>query len=340
MPRFALSFVGIMLLALAGCKGGICIHANAKVTPQTPPVGPVQPMAVERIDPQTGLKVALIDVDGMLLNMDMCGPYSQGDNPVAIFRERLMAVSRNPCVRAVVVRINSPGGGVTASDIMRHDLTEFRMRTRLPIVACLMDVGAGGAYYLATAADQIHAHPTTITGGIGVILNIYNLSDALAQQNIIPTPVKAGDNIDLGSPIRSMDDAKRKLLQTMANEFHTRFRDTVAASRRLSPEMQAAAFDGRVFTGRQALDLGLVDSLGYLDDAIAAARELGGAPQATVVIYHRSTDQAHSLYAITPNVPLQAGLLPLSIPGLDRAKLPTFLYLWQPEPTLEKQGGR
>jgi protease IV len=340
MPRTALLYVGIMLLTVVGCKGGIRVNASARVTPQTPPVGPVQPMAVERINSETGLKIALVDVDGLLLNMDMSGPYSQGDNPVALFRERLMAVGRDPCVRAVVVRINSPGGGVTASDIMRHDLTEFRSRTGLPIVACLMDVGAGGAYYLATAADQIHAHPTTITGGIGVILNIYNLSDALAQQNIIATPVKSGDNIDLGSPIRGLDESKRKLLQTMANEFHERFRETVATTRKLSPETQTAAFDGRVFTGRQALDLGLVDSLGYLDDAISVARTLGGAPQASVVIYHRATDQAHSVYAITPDVPLQTGLFPLSIPGLDRAKLPTFLYLWQPEPTLEKQGGR
>jgi protease-4 len=285
------------------------------------------------------LKIALIDVDGLLLNTDMTGPGSQGDNPVAIFRERLMAVGRDPCVRAVVVRINSPGGGVTASDIMRHDLVEFRSRTGLPIIACLMDVGAGGAYYLATAADQIYAHPTTVTGGIGVILNVYNLSDALAQQNIIATPVKSGDNIDLGSPIRGLDAPKRLLLQTMSNEFHIRFREVVLNSRKLLPESQAAAFDGRVFTGRQALELGLVDSLGYLDDAIAAARQLGGVPQASVVIYHRGTDPAHSLYAITPNVPLQAGLLPLSIPGLDRAKLPTFLYLWQPEPTLEKMAG-
>ncbi len=126
MRRFVLFCLGMMLLTVVGCKGGICIHANAKVTPQTPPVGPVYPMAVERIDSETSLKIALIDVDGLLLNMDMSGPYSQGDNPVAVFRERLMAVSRDPCVRAVVVRINSPGGGVTASDIMRHDLSEFR----------------------------------------------------------------------------------------------------------------------------------------------------------------------------------------------------------------------
>src|SRR5271167_3024165 len=99
MRRFALLYFGVVILTVVGCKGGICVHADAKVTPQTPPVGPVQPMAVERINAETGLKIALVDVDGLLLNMDMSGPYSQGDNHVALFRERLMAVGRDPCVR-------------------------------------------------------------------------------------------------------------------------------------------------------------------------------------------------------------------------------------------------
>ena len=155
MRRLALLLLGVALLAFAGCKGGICIRANAKVTPQVPPVGPVLPMAVERIDSETSLKIALVDVDGLLLNMDMSGPYSQGDNPVALFRERLMAVGRDPCVRAVVVRINSPGGGVTASDIMRHDLSEFRSRTRVADRRLPDGRGSRRRYYLATAADQI-----------------------------------------------------------------------------------------------------------------------------------------------------------------------------------------
>ena len=143
-----------------------------------------------------------------------------------------------------------------------------------------------------------------------MILNIYNLSDALAQQNIIATPVKSGENIDLGSPIRGLDESSASCCKRWPMSSTARFQDTVVTTRKLSPEAQAAAFDGRVFTGRQAIDLGLVDTLGYLDDAIAVARQLGGSPQASVVVYHRAADQAHSLYAITPNVPLQAGLLP------------------------------
>jgi protease-4 len=101
-----------------------------------------------------------------------------------------------------------------------------------------------------------------------------------------------------------------------------------------------AVFDGRIFTAEQALERHLIDSIGYLDDAICMGREMGGAPHAEIMFYHRQNDRARSVYDVTPNVPLQGTLLPLSLPGLDRSKLPSFLYLWQPDPTMEKLGGR
>ncbi len=148
-------------------------------------------------------RVAIIDVDGLLLNTDMTGPGAMGENPVSLFRERLDRVACDRRVVAVVVRINSPGGGVTASDMMWHDLMAFKAQTQLPVVASVLDLGAGGGYYLSTAADQIVAHPTSVIGGIGVILNLYNLRDTMAQFNVIGVPIKAGKKIDLGSPIDS-----------------------------------------------------------------------------------------------------------------------------------------
>jgi protease-4 len=204
-----------------------------------------------------------------------------------------------------------------------------------------MDVGAGGAYYLATASDLLVAHPTSITGGLGVILNRYNLSGALGYFSLQALPIKSGKHIDLGNEVVAEPSPERKqLLQTMADEFHQRFRQVVAQAR---PGLNAAAselFDGRVFTATQALQHHLIDRIGYLDDALAAARQLGHVEQSRVVLYHRCNDKAHSPYAITPNVPLQNSVLPISVPGLDRSRLPTFLYMWQPDPTLEKLSGR
>lgn len=332
-----------LALLCGGCHQPIQTRMDGHLTNTSPPMvdnGPLQVFTVMPGNPSMADKIALIDVDGVLLNANMTGMSSYGENPVAIFREKLDAVAANPCYRAMVVRINTPGGGVTASDIMRHDLTAFKARTGMPVVACLLDVGAGGGYYLATAADHIVAHPTSVTGGIGVILNLYNLQDAMSQFNIIGVPIKSGDHIDMGSPIRMQTDEVRLMLQKMADEFHYRFRATVEQARPQHDRRHPEDFDGRVFTASQAQARGLIDSIGYLDDAVAVARQASGRAGASVVLLHRCRDRARSPYAVTPNVPLQGTALPVSMPGFERSRLPTFLYLWEPDPTLERWGGR
>ncbi|HQU44842.1 MAG TPA: S49 family peptidase [Pirellulales bacterium] len=334
--------MGCLLLA-AGCHTPLRAVTESHVTTSSPPMidtGPLAEFTVVPGDPAAGERIALVDIDGVLLNTDMTGFYSFGENPVALFREKLDHIAANRCFRGVVLRINSPGGGVTACDIMRRDLMTFKARTGLPVVACLLDVGAGGAYYLATAADQVVAHPTTVTGGIGVVLNLYNLQDAMAQFNVVGVPVKSGEHIDMGSPIRGQSDDVRAMLQTMAFEFHQRFREAVEQSRPRHDPAHPEDFDGRVFTAGQALEKHLVDSIGYLDDAVAIARQASRVPTARVVLLHRRIDRARTPYAITPNVPMQGTMLPLSIPGFERSRLPTFLYLWQPDPTLERWGGK
>lgn len=329
---------------VAGCRVPITVAANVRAAAGLLPVsddGPVEPMTPPGCPvPPERTKIAVVDVDGLLLNADFTGLGALGDNPVSLFRERLDAIEADPGVAAVVVRINSPGGGVTATDIMWHDLQNFKRCTGLPVVACLLDLGAGGAYYLATAADRIVAHPTTVTGGIGVIFNHYNLQDAMAQFNVVGTPVKGGKNIDLGTPVAALGEEQRKLLQAMVDEFHQRFKDVVAQGR---PEVDLELktnFDGRVFTAQQARERALIDEVGYLDNALNLARRMAGEPCPEVVFYHRVNDPARSVYSITPNVPLQNSLIPLSVPGFDRARLPSFLYMWEPEPTMEKLLGR
>lgn len=337
-----LAFGALAVFGLSGCRGLPTFRTTSHVTTEIPPVvnaGRVAPHNLQGRCAANVERIAILDVDGVLLNMDMTGMYSLGENPVSLFREKLDRAAADPCVRGIVLRINSPGGGVTACDMMRHDLASFRSRTGIPVVACFLDVGAGGAYYLATAADVIVAHPTTVTGGIGVILNVYNLKDTLNQFNVQAAPVKSGPNIDLGSPIEPLTEEARELLESMAREFHDRFKRAVRETRPRTASDRVENLDGRVFTGPEAMAQGLIDEIGYLDDAITIARVMGKAPRAEVAFYHRGNDPARSPYAVTPNVPLQTSLIPLSIPGLDRGRLPTFLYMWQPNPALEKAGG-
>src|SRR5262249_37857978 len=148
--------------------------------------------------------------------------------------------------------------------------------------------------------------PTTITGGIGVILNLYSLETFMQNQGIAAAPVKSGEFIDMGTPVHPATEEPpwRALLERHAKEFHQLFRETVMRSRR-SLEPQDEIFDGRIFTGVQAAQLHLVDSLGYPDDAVAAACGMAGLARAQVVLYHRCNDRARSVYSTTPNIPLQ-----------------------------------
>ena len=316
------------------------VDSRVDIPPVSPLGGPVKPVVVQ--PGPSANRVAIIDVDGIVLNSPFVGPMSVGENPVAVFREKLEAAAADGCVKAVVLRVNSHGGGVAACMTMRQDLVQFKARCGKPVVACLLDTACGGAYYLATAADHIVAGEASVVGGVGVILNLFNLQDLMAQFNILPQPIKSGPLTDIGSSARVLREGEKYLLQTMADEFHTQLRATVQQARPGLRLEEGTTLDGRIFTGTQALGRGLVDALGDLDAAINQAAQAGCsvAVRPQVVLYRRANDPAHSIYAVTPNIPLQgAGLFP-NLPGLDRTKLPTFLSMWQPELTMEKLGGK
>lgn len=312
------------------------------ITPVSPVAGPVKAVVVE--PGNASGRIAVIDVDGLLLNTPFSGPMSLGENPVALFREKLAAAEADRCVKAVVLRVNSHGGGVAAGITMRRDLERFKARTGKPVVACLLDTACGSSYYLASAADQIVAGEATITGGIGVILNLFNLQDLMAQFNVIPQPIKAGEKVDIGSSARPLKPEEKQMLQAMADEFYARLVADIRTTRPTTKGGEATTFDGRIFTASQAKERGLVDQIGDMDVAIGLATQLacgdGGAVRPQVVLYRRNNDPAYTVYAVTANIPLTgAGLLP-NLPGLDRSKMPTFLSIWQPELTMEKLGGK
>ncbi|MCO8122157.1 S49 family peptidase [Stieleria sp. TO1_6] len=286
-------------------------------------------------------RIAVLDVDDFLVDRNIGGIGSMGENPVALFREKIEAIRKDATVKAVVVRINSPGGGVTASDIMCHELARLKQQRDLPVIANLMVVGTGGAYYLANHCDSIVAHPTSIVGGIGVILNAYNLQDTMGQFNVLASPIKSGDKIDAGTPERPIEQEELEMLQRIADSFHQRFIDQVKAKRPDLESSQSLWSDGRVMTGSEAAAMGLVDSVGYLDAAIEMARQQSGLKaDDPVVLYRRKNDPAYTTLDISPNRPALTSLIPLHVPGLDRSSMPTFLYMWQADPAMATLAGQ
>jgi protease-4 len=296
--------------------------------------GPLQEVAIQpSCSHPGGPKIALIDVDGLLLNLNRTGSYSLGENAVAAFQEKLNAAGHDPAVKAVVLRINSPGGSVAAAEMMARAAADFRQQTGKPLVGCLLDMGAGGAYYLASCCDHLFAIPGSVVGGIGVMLNLYYLEIAMEQWNTFGNPIKSGDRIDMGTPTRKMTAEEKAMLTAMAKEYHDNFKQTVLHNR---PHVRAdsGVFDGRVLSASKAVELGLLDGVAYLPEVIDRVRQGIGSDAVSLVMYSRASTPARTLYDIAPNRPMQPNVVNWSVPGMDRSRLPLFLYLWEVEPTL------
>jgi protease-4 len=275
-------------------------------------------------------KIAVIDIDGMILNARSSGLLGSGENPMAIFRERLDAAADDPHVKAVVLRINSPGGAVTASDVMYQEVVHFRRDTHKPVVACMMDVAASGAYYIAMGCDRVYAHPSTVTGSIGVIMSLYNAKDLFAKLGVNSNPIKSGPNKDIGNPGREMTKEERAILQGMVDSFYGQFVHVVAEGRQMPEDQVRKLADGRVYTGVDAQKLGLVDEIGYLEDALRDAMAQAKVKDATIIAYDRGDGYRGSIYSTAPRIPSQINVK-LDLPGLSASEGgAAFMYLWQP----------
>lgn len=210
-----------------------------------------------------GPKVALLEVDGLI---------TDSEGVIRQIRRHI----ENETVQAFVIRINSPGGGVAASQEIHEEIKKVRQVHEKPVVASLSTVGASGGYYIAAAADKIVANPGSITGSIGVIMQIPNLSNLLEKVGIRSVVIKSGQYKDLASATRELTREERKLLQQLIDDIHDQFIQAVMEGRSLSRKQVETVADGRIFSGRQALALGLVDQLGNLQDAIETAAKMGG----------------------------------------------------------------
>ncbi len=179
-------------------------------------------------------------------------------------------------VQAVVLRINSPGGGVAASQEMYEAVRKFRSESHKKVVVSMSSVAASGGYYVACAADRIFANPGTVTGSIGVIAEWFNYGDLLRWAKMESIVIKSGALKDAGSPTRPLTEAEKAYFQGLIDNLYGQFVSAVASSRKMKDESVRKLADGRVFTGQEAKNNGLVDDLGTLQDAIAAAAKMAG----------------------------------------------------------------
>lgn len=215
-------------------------------------------------------KVGVIDVEGLI---------SDAHDIIQDIRR----YREDDTIKAIVLRINSPGGGVGPSQEITREIVKTVQVKK--VIASLGAVAASGGYYIASATSGIVANPGTITGSIGVIMGYTDIQGLLQKIGVAPVVIKSGMYKDIGSPVRTMTDAEKNILQTFTDQVHRQFITAISEGRHLEYEKVASIADGRVMSGESAVELGLVDRLGNLEDAIDWAGQLGGISGKVSAVY-------------------------------------------------------
>ena len=264
-----LAFVLGFALPVCSCVGTglLTLGALSRVAGEAAPVGI-----------GLGDAVAVIHLDGAITSSSDDYFTTQGITPGRV--AGLLEQASDPSVKAIVVRVNSPGGSVVASDEIYRALLDFEK----PVVVWMGEVAASGGFYIACGADYVFAHPDTLTGSIGVISQFVSAEELLDEIGVDVIVITSGPRKDIGSPFREMTEEERALWQGITDEIYADFVEIVSQSRDLPLEEVRELADGRIYTGRQAQRLGLVDEVGTLDDAVAKAAELGGIEGEPLVI--------------------------------------------------------
>ena len=306
--------VVVVLLAAAGGSGG-----GSAVAPET--------FQEEYVSGEGSDKIAVVPVVGVIGSEATGGALGTPAATPETLRDQLTQAAGDESVRAVILEVNSPGGGVVASAEMHGTILDFKRESGKPVVVSMGDTAASGGYYIATPADSIVANPGTLTGSLGVIVSILNYEEAEEKLGIEQEAIKSGEFKDIGSPSDPLSPEEREIYQELVNENYEEFVRVIAEGRGLPEERVRELADGRIYSGRQARDLDLVDELGNLEAAARVSRELAGTERATVVRYTQDPSFAELLQArLAPREP--EAIRTLEAAGLSLT--PELQYLYRP----------
>ncbi|MGB8957571.1 MAG: signal peptide peptidase SppA [Candidatus Aminicenantales bacterium] len=317
----AVLFVSVLAAALAACSPQIRLDLLGEDKLQEVVL---RPSAARD-------KVLMIDIDGTISSALETGFLAREKSVVARVSERLERAAADPRVKAVILRLDTPGGEVTASDIIYNEILRFKERTGRPVIGLMMSVAASGGYYIASACDLIVAHPSTLTGSIGVISIFPSVESLMSKVGVKVNVIKSGPAKDSGSPFRDMTEDEKKMFQGIIDEYYEGFLAVVAKGRKgkiAAADLRTIA-DGRVYTAPQALKLGLIDGVGYFDDAFGKARDLASIERAKLVSYTYFPKTQTNIYAgrLGDFSPLEAKVVESMVGALKAG----FYYLWLPQ---------
>ncbi len=272
-------------------------------------------------------KVAVLPVVGTISTAEPTPVGSAAATPETL-RDQLRQAEEDGRVKAVVLEVDSPGGGVVPTDEMYRSIQEFKETTGLPVVISMGQTAASGGYYIATTADRIVANESTLTGSLGVIFSYLNFAEAAAEYGIEEEVIKSGPFKDIGSSTREPTEEELEILQSYVDESYDGFVEVIVEGRGLPEEEVRELADGRVYSGLQAESLGLVDELGDLERAAEVSAELAGLDDATVVRYQRRAPGITELLQTRLAPPEPEALQVLEAAGLNPT--PELQYVYRP----------
>ena len=229
----------------------------------------------------TQINTAMGGTEGNIGVVEVMGPILSSKEIIDDIRE----FRENDSIKAIILRVDSPGGGIGPSQEIYRELMKIRQKKK--VIASMGSVAASGGYYIAAATQGIVANPGTITGSIGVIMEYANLMEIAKKIGISPVVIKSGEFKDMGSPLRDLSQKEKQLFQDLVDELHNQFVSDAAAARNMDVSVMAKLADGRIYSGQTAMKLKLVDRLGNLDDAVQWAGQLAGIEGDLTPVYPR-----------------------------------------------------
>jgi protease-4 len=319
--RRSVLLYSFVLLVLSGCA--------VSLLPET------KPLEEKLLEGEGRPKILIVDLDGVISFKETSGSLGLRSAPskVSLFREALLNAEADPDIAGVIVRINSPGGSVSASDAIYHEIMTFRQKKKVPVYAYIMGLGASGGYYVACASERIVASPTAITGSIGVISMKFNIGGLLSKIGVADETYKSGPKKDFWSPFRPSTEEEKKMLQQIIDRLYNRFVEVVFANRRpllTEAEVRSLA-DGRIMTAGEAADAKLIDGVAYLDETIDAMKKKLAIQKAKVVTYARPSEFKSNIYSGSPvQSPQVINLISINAEDLALFSGVQFMYLWNP----------
>ncbi|OGV48116.1 MAG: signal peptidase [Lentisphaerae bacterium GWF2_52_8] len=325
MPAAA---VLLLLLSSQGC-------ANVRVNTMADETDPLREFVLEQGEGRG--KVLIIPLRGFISDMPEFGLLRTKPSMVQEFMSQLRFAENDKNIKTILLVVNSPGGTTTGSDIIYHEIEGFKKKHGTKIVVCMMDIATSGGYYVSLPADCIYAHPTTLTGSIGVVFFQPKLQGLMGKIGIDMAVTKSGAEKDMGSPFRQSTEQENKIFQGVIDQLAAQFLTKLRSNRKISEENIKAISSARVYLADDALKLGMIDKIGYLKDAIAESGRMAGlGERPNVIVYRRMEYPNDNIYNTSVNKFEGSGkLLDLGVLNSVTNMTPGFYYLWTPGAGLE-----